>query len=177
MKKTSLCTRPILRYNSHPMQLYIQIAEAFLDHPGGVLSIHQLAMKLDLPYGTAYNRIHQLGQMGILNILRQGKAKLCSLNTLNSMAAPLLGLGAAQVVDRLFQSATPLAHLLGKVRGILEHWVYDPLQASLILNFDHLRELPLGAFVNEASPHQIPGEEANSLNPPTDVIVPIDLFF
>ena len=78
------------------MQTNIDITKALIDEPNGVLSIHQLSKKLNLPYGTAYNRLHLLYDQGIIQILHSGKSKLCALNPENRMTVSLLSLGAAQ---------------------------------------------------------------------------------
>ena len=94
------------------MQTNIDISKAFMDSPDGVLSIHQLSQKLKLPYGTTYNRIHLLNQQNIVQILPQGKAKLCALNAENPMTADLLALGAAQTTEQFTKSLADSGKLL-----------------------------------------------------------------
>ena len=155
------------------MQLYIQIAETFLDNPAGVLSIHQIAQRLELPYGTAYNRTHQLGSMGVLRIQPQGKAKLCSLNAVNPMTGTLLALGAAQRTHQFLGSGTPLAEVVGKVRNFLETCGDDRLQGALLLNLDHLKEIPIPVFSWETENTTGQGGSATE---PQEAVLPIDLF-
>lgn len=158
------------------MQLYIQIVETFLDQPAGVLSIHQIAQRLELPYGTAYNRTHQLGGMGVLRIQPQGKAKLCSLNAANPMTCNLLALGAAQRAHQFLNSGTPLADVIGKVRTLLESSGGDLLQSALLLNLDHLKEIEIPVISWDSS---TPAEEtvlADSSAKAGDVTLPLDLF-
>ena len=94
------------------MQTNIDITKAFMDTPDGVLSIHQLSQKLKLPYGTTYNRVHLLYQQKILQVLPQGKAKLCALNGDNPMTANLLALGGAQSTENYIDSLRLAARLL-----------------------------------------------------------------
>lgn len=123
------------------MELSIQLAEAFLESPGGVFSIHQISKKLDIPYGTAYNRIHQLGKMGVIRIIPQGKAKLCTLNPPNPMAGALLALGGARLTAQVLENPSPLASVIKKVRGFLEERFRDQIHCALLLNADSLLSL------------------------------------
>ncbi len=118
------------------MQLTIRLAEVFLDTPGGVLSIHQISKRLGIPYGTAYNRIHEMEELGCVQIVPQGKAKLCALNPANPMTANLLGLGASQTTHRFLTSSSLLAPLTAKLRGLIEARLGERLHAALLLNFD-----------------------------------------
>ncbi|HNV70161.1 MAG TPA: hypothetical protein PKO06_10720 [Candidatus Ozemobacteraceae bacterium] len=152
------------------MQLYIQIVETFLDQPAGVLSIHQIAQRLELPYGTAYNRTHQLGGMGVLRIQPQGKAKLCSLNAANPMTGNLLALGAAQRAHQFMMSGSPLADVISKVRSLIEASSGDLLQSALILNLDHLKEIEIPVINWENS--SIDGQASTE----PEVTLPLDLF-
>lgn len=116
------------------MRLNIKITEAFLDNPLGVLSIHQLAKKLDIPYGTAYNRIHLLQELGVVTITPQGKAKLCSLVPHHPITCSLAGLVSATHSAATLTSGTPLAALCGKVRQILVEQIGGHVHAAMILN-------------------------------------------
>ena len=118
------------------MDLSIQLAEIFLGNPGGVYSIHQISKKLEIPYGTAYNRIHDLGKRGIVNIMPQGKAKLCSLNPANPMTPTLLGLGAAQATTKYLLAKAPYAGLIFKLCELLESSYQDSLHSAILLNPD-----------------------------------------
>ena len=120
------------------MELNIQLAEVFLESPGGVFSIHQISKKLDIPYGTAYNRIHQLGKMGVVRIVPQGKAKLCTLNPPHPMTPTLLALGASAATARFFDHPSPLSGLARKVRDFLEERFRDSLHCAILLNADNL---------------------------------------
>ncbi len=119
-------------YNAH-MQTNIEITRAFLETPDGVLSIHQISRKLKLPYGTAYNRVHLLHEAGIVQILPQGKAKLCALNPENPMTASLLALGAAQATDRFIKQNLAPGELLKKIRRVVMNNARDSLYAAIIL--------------------------------------------
>ncbi|MBF0500085.1 MAG: hypothetical protein HQM09_08130 [Candidatus Riflebacteria bacterium] len=125
------------------MDLYIRLSEAFLESPGTVLSIHQLSRRLDIPYGTAYNRVHQLGEMGILRIVPQGKAKLCALNPENPQTSAILGLGAARKTSEALAAETHVAWLVSKLKAFLENRLSDHLHAALLLNAQ--------AFLNQPS--------------------------
>ncbi len=157
------------------MQLYIQIVETFLDQPAGVLSIHQIAQRLELPYGTAYNRTHQLGGMGVLRIQPQGKAKLCSLNAANPMTCNLLALGAAQRAHQFLNSGTPLADVVSKMRSLIEASGGDFLQSALLLNLDHLKEIeiPVLNWENQTNADQTATPEPSANH---EVSLPLDLF-
>jgi hypothetical protein len=120
------------------MELNIQLAEVFLESPGGVFSIHQISKKLDIPYGTAYNRIHLLGKMGVVRIIPQGKAKLCALNPPHPMTPTLLALGASTATARFFDQPSPLANIARKVRDFLDDRFRDSLHCAILLNAETL---------------------------------------
>ncbi len=120
------------------MQTNIEITRAFMETPDGVLSIHQISRKLKLPYGTAYNRVHLLHQSGIVQILPQGKAKLCALNPENPMTASLLALGAAQTTDHFIKKNLVAGQLLKKIRRVVLDNARDSLYAAIILAPDML---------------------------------------
>ena len=126
------------------MELSIQLSRIFLDNPVGVYSIHQISKKLEIPYGTAYNRIHILGKIGIVNIIPQGKAKLCALNPASPMTASILGLGASQIASTFLKTSTPVANLIGKVRDFLDTNFRDLLHSAILLNAEALAALPGG---------------------------------
>lgn len=121
------------------MQTNIDITKAFIETPDGVLSIHQISKKLELPYGTAYNRIHALNKIGIVQILPQGKAKLCALNPDNPMTASILALGSAQKTD-LFMKNNPVA---GTILSKINRAVYDIgkecLEAAILITPEPLQ--------------------------------------
>lgn len=122
------------------MQLNIKIIEALLDNPTGFLSIHQLAKKLSIPYGTAYNRIHILEDMGLVAIAPQGKAKLCSLRGEHPLTAAMAGLASAAATTARLATGTPLAQLCARLRQTLaEHTGHD-LHAAMLLNAGTLPE-------------------------------------
>lgn len=143
------------------MQTNIDITRAFLETPDGVLSIHQISRKLKLPYGTAYNRVHLLHESGIVQILPQGKAKLCALNPENPMTASLLALGAAQATDRFIKQNLAPGELLKKIRRVVMSNARDSLYAAIILAPEMLSAAAAGP-------------EASSNNPPAmaDVSLP-----
>ncbi|MFZ2957434.1 MAG: hypothetical protein WA705_11130 [Candidatus Ozemobacteraceae bacterium] len=116
------------------MDLYIRLTEAFLESPGSIFSIHQLSRRLDIPYGTTYNRVHQLGEMGILRIVPQGKAKLCTLNPENPQTSAILGLGAARNCAAYLALENHPAWLVAKLRIFLESRMADQLHAAILLN-------------------------------------------
>jgi len=126
------------------MELSIQLSRIFLDNPGGVYSIQQISRKLGLPYGTTYNRIHQLGDLGIVSILPQGKAKLCALNSTSPMTAAILGLGASQETAKFLRSGTPASNLVGKVKDFVETRFKDQLHSAILLNYEAIAALPKG---------------------------------
>lgn len=123
------------------MQLTIQLAEAFLDQPSGVLSIHQVAKKLGLPYGTAYNRIHQMGELGLINIVPQGKAKLCALNPGNPMTAALLAMGASQSTHRFLREDTLPSRIAANTRLLFEETLGEHLHSAILLNLQAFSRL------------------------------------
>ncbi|MDD3148677.1 MAG: hypothetical protein PHD82_15390 [Candidatus Riflebacteria bacterium] len=120
------------------MQTNIEITRAFMETPDGVLSIHQISKKLKLPYGTAYNRVHLLHESGIVQILPQGKAKLCALNPENPMTASLLALGAAQTTDLFIKKNLVAGQLLKQIRRVVLDNARDSLYAAIILAPDML---------------------------------------
>lgn len=123
------------------MQLTIQLAEAFLDQPSGVLSIHQIAKKLGLPYGTAYNRVHQMGELGLIDIVPQGKAKLCALNAANPMTASLLGTGASQATHRFLSEDTLPSRIAASTRHLFEEALGESLHTAILLNLQAFSRL------------------------------------
>jgi len=118
------------------MDLYVRLTEAFMATPGSVLSIHQISKQLEIPYGTAYNRVHQLGEMGVIRIVPHGKAKLCTLNPACPTTASLLGLGASRRCAAFLTRATPATALVGRVRELLEVRSADHLHCAVLLNAD-----------------------------------------
>lgn len=149
------------------MQLTIQLAEAFLDQPSGVLSIHQVAKKLGLPYGTAYNRIHQMGELGLIEIVPQGKAKLCALNQANPMTASILATGASQATHRFLREDTLPAHIAASTRLLLEETLGENLHSAILLNlqaFSRLKAPEDGGATSAAGstapdPEEIPDDD------------------
>lgn len=140
------------------MQTNIDITLAFIETPDGVLSIHQLSKRLRLPYGTAYNRIHALNKIGIVQILPQGKAKLCALNPDNPMTASLLALGSSQRTD-LFMKKYPIAGTtLGKTIKAIYEIGKDSLEAAILLTPGTLR-IAAEKEIAEEAPDKIPGSE------------------
>ena len=107
-----------LRYYSR-MQTNIDITQIFLDAPAGFMSIHKISKLLSMPYGTAYNRIHQLADMGVVTIETKGKAKECSLNPDNSLSALLLALGSAQKTEQYKLAYPAAARLLKKIEDVV----------------------------------------------------------
>ena len=123
------------------MQTNIDISKAFMDSPDGVLSIHQLSQKLKLPYGTTYNRIHLLNQQNIVQILPQGKAKLCALNADNPMTADLLALGSAQATEQFTKSLADEGKLLKKIIQLLKTKVKGKISSAILISPDTLKTL------------------------------------
>ena len=123
------------------MQTNIDITKAFIETPDGVLSIHQISKKLELPYGTAYNRIHNLNQIGIVQILPQGKAKLCALNPDNPMTASILALGSAQKTDLFAKNNPQAGSVLNKIIKSIYNIGKESLEAAILLTPDPLRTI------------------------------------
>lgn len=122
------------------MQTNIDITQAFLDAPDGVLSIHQLASKLKLPYGTAYNRVHLLNKQNILQILPQGKAKLCALNSENPMTASLLALGGAQITSNYIDSLEDKGKIFNEIVKKIKTKAKDKILTSILISPSALQE-------------------------------------
>jgi hypothetical protein len=120
------------------MQTNINIAKSFMETPDGVLSIHQISKKLELPYGTAYNRVHALHKLGVIQMLAQGKAKLCALNPDNAMTASLLALGSAQKLEEFIETREEVGALCNKLRKVIGEVAEGGLLSALILTPDIL---------------------------------------
>jgi len=131
------------------MQTNIEITRAFMETPDGVLSIHQISRKLKLPYGTAYNRIHILTEQGIVQMLPQGKAKLCALNPENPMTASLLALGSAQKTDLFMRHNPGPGVLLKKIRTTIKESCPDSVLTAILLTPDILHILSPEASAND----------------------------
>ena len=116
------------------MDLYVRLTEAFMATPGSVLSIHQISKQLEIPYGTAYNRVHQLGEMGVIRIVPHGKAKLCTLNPTCPTTANLLALGASQRCAAFLNRPALTTSLVGRLRELLETRSADHLHCAVLLN-------------------------------------------
>ncbi|HNS10687.1 MAG TPA: helix-turn-helix domain-containing protein, partial [Candidatus Ozemobacteraceae bacterium] len=140
------------------MQTNIDITRAFMETPDGVLSIHQISRKLKLPYGTAYNRVHLLHESGIVQILPQGKAKLCALNPENPMTASLLALGAAQTTDLFIKKNLEAGLLLKKIRKAVLENARDSLYAAIILAPEMLG---IAAAANPETGLNTPGQDVS----------------
>ena len=123
------------------MQTNIDITKAFMDSPEGVLSIHQLSQKLKLPYGTTYNRVHLLYEQKILQILPQGKAKLCALNGENPMTANLLALGGAQTTEKFTESLADNGKLLKKIINIIKNKSKGKISTAILISPDSLKSI------------------------------------
>ncbi len=145
------------------MQTNIDIAKSFMETPDGVLSIHQVSKKLTLPYGTAYNRVHNLNAMGIIQILPQGKAKLCALNPDNAMSASLLALGSAQKAENFILNNGEVGTLFKKIRTVISEVAEGGLLSALILTPEILKFVvePTSLF-SEKTDNEI-SDEANEL--------------
>ncbi|HOY69170.1 MAG TPA: hypothetical protein PLP29_20030 [Candidatus Ozemobacteraceae bacterium] len=154
------------------MQLTIQLAEVFLDHPTGVLSIHQIARKLGIPYGTAYNRVHQMGELGLIDIVPQGKAKLCALNANNPMTASVLATGASQATYRFLREDTLPARIAAHTKLLFEEALGEHLHGAILLNLQAFSRLhdPDTGQVEPAEPVPPPDEE-DSDAPSLDMFV------
>lgn len=154
------------------MQTNIDITKAFMDVPDGVLSIHQLSQKLKLPYGTAYNRIHQLHQQNIVQILPQGKAKLCALNPDNQMTANLLALGGSQITEDFLSNLGDGGKFLRKVIHLIKEKTKGKISSAILISPAPLKEL-CKAQATENS--EIPLPSNKEVAP--DYQSTIDLFF
>lgn len=115
------------------MQTNLDITRILVDSPTGMSSIHQISKMLRLPYGTAYNRVHALFKMGVLQILHQGKAKLCTLNPENTMTSSLLALGAAQEVDSFIRADALAGSLFRKIRRTAYDFSSHSLAIAILL--------------------------------------------
>lgn len=142
------------------MQTNINITQSFLDSPDGVMSIHQMSKKLKLPYGTAYNRIHALQKLNIVQILPQGKAKLCALNPGNPMTASLLALGSAQRTEKLISANTQVGEFAKKILETMAEYNDDRILSSILLTPDTPRLISNCKIVlddeNEVTAKEIP---------------------
>ncbi|MGM0599098.1 MAG: hypothetical protein ACQETH_04690 [Candidatus Rifleibacteriota bacterium] len=123
------------------MQTNIKITRAFVETPDGVLSIHQISKKLKLPYGTAYNRIHALTKSGIIQMLPQGKAKLCALNPDNPMTASLLALGSAQKTDLFIKNNQRTGNSLRRISQSIYNNGKDSLETAILLTPTSLKNV------------------------------------
>lgn len=132
------------------MQTNIDITKAFIETPDGVLSIHQISKKLELPYGTAYNRIHLLNKLGIVQILPQGKAKLCALNPDNPMTASILALGSAQRTDLFIKNNQAAGSILSKINKSVYEIGKDCLESAILLTPE-----PLKLLASEGGSHPV----------------------
>jgi len=148
------------------MQTNIEITRAFMETPDGVLSIHQLSRRLKLPYGTAYNRIHLLHDQGIVQMLPQGKAKLCALNPDNPMTACLLALGSAQLSETYIKQNPAAGKLLKDIRSNLESNFANVLITAILLTPGQLKTI--GSYL----PDSLQAEE-----PAPDHDLTLDLFY
>lgn len=135
-----------------------------METPDGVLSIHQISKKLKLPYGTAYNRIHILSELGIVQMLPQGKAKLCALNPDNPMTASLLALGSAQRTDHFIRQNPETGLLLKKIRYSLQEYCLDTLSTAILLTPDVLKLICAGKNKQSASSLPVNEEDVLSLD-------------
>lgn len=131
------------------MQTNIEISRAFMETPDGVLSIHQISKVLKLPYGTAYNRVHLLHESGIVQILPQGRAKLCALNPENPMTASLLALGSAQTTEQFMRHNLEAGLLLKNIRKVVLENARDSLYSAIILSPDMLKAAAMPGKTND----------------------------
>ena len=123
------------------MQTNINITRALVETPDGVLSIHQISQKLKLPYGTAYNRIHALHKLGVVQMLHQGKAKLCAMNPDNPMTASLLALGSSQLTDAYIKRSSEIGSLFKKIRKAVIESNSHCLSSAILLTPESLAEI------------------------------------
>ncbi len=155
------------------MQTNIDITQAFLDAPDGILTIHQLASKLKLPYGTAYNRVHLLNKQNILQILPQGKAKLCALNSENPMTANLLALGGAQITSNYLASLEDNGRIFNEIVNKIKTKAKDKVLTSILLSPSALFE----ACKKPQEPTETEKELENNLPEMEEFQKTIDFFF
>lgn len=153
------------------MQTNIDITKAFMDSPDGVLSIHQLSQKLKLPYGTTYNRIHLLNQQNIVQILPQGKAKLCALNADNPMTADLLALGAAQSTEKYASKLLDNGKLLKRIIKLIKTKLKGKISTAILISPDSLNSI-----IKESLSASDPTNN-NELTNITEYQTSIDFFF
>lgn len=158
------------------MQTNIDITKAFMDSPDGVLSIHQLSQKLKLPYGTTYNRVHLLYQQKILQILPQGKAKLCALNGENPMTASLLALGSAQNTQKYIDSLADNGKFLKKIINIIKTKSKGKIYSAILISPDSLKNICKDLSSEQTSNHSMTNE-INNLENLEDYQTTIDFFF
>ncbi len=134
-----------------------------METPDGVLSIHQLSRRLQLPYGTAYNRIHLLNKQNIVQILPQGKAKLCALNPDNPMTACLLALGSAQQTEFYIEQNPAAGKLLKDIRTNLENNFTNVLATAILLTPGQLKNIG-GHLLENVPVESLPGDENLTLD-------------
>ncbi len=157
------------------MQTNIDITKAFMDSPSGVLSIHQLSQKLKLPYGTTYNRVHLLFEQKILQILPQGKAKLCALDGENPMTANLLALGGAQSTQNFMMSLPDNGKLLKKIIKTIKTKTKGKIASAILISPDSLKSICKDLNSNLVYPNDFSNiENTDSLS---DYQSSIDFFF
>lgn len=145
------------------MQTNIEISRAFMETPDGVLSIHQLSLRLQLPYGTTYNRIHLLHKQNIVQMLPQGKAKLCALNPDNPMTACLLALGSSQQTELYIKQNPAAGKLLKDIRANLESNFSNVLTTAILLTPGQLKSIG-GHLPGSVLAESVAGEENLSLD-------------
>lgn len=155
------------------MQTNIDITQAFLDAPDGVLSIHQLANKLNLPYGTAYNRVHLLNKQNILQILPQGKAKLCALDAENPMTANLLALGGAQFTSKYMSTLEDNGKIFKEIINAIKTKCSDKILSAILISPSALSEV----CKNPAEQADSSGDIAKNLPDMEEFEQTIDFFF
>ena len=157
------------------MQTNIDITKAFMDAPDGVLSIHQLSQKLKLPYGTTYNRVHSLYQQKILQILPQGKAKLCALNAENPMTANLLALGGAQITEQYIDSLADEGKFLKKIIKTIKNKTKGKISSAILISPDSLKTI--SKEMTNSFTEAIPNNELKELEDLNGFQSTIDFFF
>ncbi|MBU1106937.1 MAG: hypothetical protein KKB51_09745 [Candidatus Riflebacteria bacterium] len=132
-----------------------------------MMSIHQLSRRLKLPYGTAYNRIHILHEQGIVQMLAQGKAKLCALNPENPMTACLLALGSAQLTEHFIRENPDSGKLLKTIKTNLEANFAGSLVTAILLTPGQLKSIG----------NHIPGNAGQAEDAETGRELTLDFFY
>lgn len=128
------------------MDIILNIIDTFLENPSKFFSIHQISKSLNIPYATTYNKIHEMAKLGCINIITQGKAKLCCINSENPISINLLATASSIKTCNIFFQHSVLSSIYRKIKHFIENNLNEKILTALLLNYEDFITSSLARF-------------------------------